>query len=160
MMLLPLAGGLAAGGGAALGGINAGLSSAIGLMTAGTLFSGVSAYQQGEYNKKVAEQQAEATIRAAEINERKYQREYEQVAAYQRAATGAMGLGLSGSPLQVMIDSAYQYELDRGIRRYNAQIGAQQYEAEGKLAAMRGRSGLLGSLLEAGGRAAYIGTTN
>jgi predicted lipid-binding transport protein (Tim44 family) len=152
-MLLPVVGGLAAGGGAALGGVSAGMAAGMGLMTMATLASGVSQYQQGKYNAQVAEQQATAAERANQINEDARLRELKTLQGYQRAATGAAGYAMTGSPLEVMIDSTYQYELDRGLRRYNTDVEAQQMRARGRLAKQQGRMGLVGSILESGGQA-------
>lgn len=148
-MFVPAIVGAAAGGLSALGGIGATTASLIGLTTMATLSAGLSSYQQGRYNQLVARQEAQQRQTANNLNENLHRKRLNQLLAYQRAATGANGITFSGSPVAVAQDSIYQYELDKSIRQYNADIDSTRLLNQGELSMMQGRSALTNSLLQA-----------
>ncbi len=155
-------------GGAAL--IGAGL----GLQALSSLTAGISARQNARFNARIAENNAELSRRLAEdarqrgrIEEQRSRLESARLKGRQAAALAANGVALdSGSPLQVLSDSAALGELDALQIRANAEREAFQHllrrsdflnestlsRARGNQALMQGifRSG--GSLLTAAGR--------
>ena len=108
------------------------------LMIAGTAMSAIGTYQQSQtqaatakYNAQVAAQQAEAVRRAGEFEAAKIAREKKQMLGRQKARYGKAGvLSFTGSPLEVMADTAAQYELDIAASRYNTQVGVSRYKYE------------------------------
>ena len=87
-----------------------------------------------EYNAKVAMAQAEMTRRAGEFEiaglkqvgayeETKLKRAKGRMTSAQRARYAKAGVLLEGSPLEVIADTAAQYEMDIAANRYNMQLG-------------------------------------
>ena len=150
--LVPLLAG--AGAGLATAGLGTGAAIAIGLSTLATVGAGVSAWQQGKYNAAVLEQQAEATRRANLLDEETRNRDFQRLEATNIVRTLAGGVALTGSPLNVLISNAYDFERDRNIRRYNSDISAGQSINQARQSRNIGTGQLLGSLISAGGNAA------
>ena len=135
--------------------------------------AGVSAYAQSEqaaaqerqakYNRKVAENQAQAATNAALVSE-DIQREHDQrILAQQRALVGGAGLTTEGSELLVMIDSAKQAELDAVRVRYGGELQAGGLEDQAALFGFSGRQArragqiAVGTTLLTGASSAYGG---
>ena len=154
--LVPLIAGAGAGLASASAGLGTGAAVAIGLSTLGTVGAGVSAMQQGKYNAAVMEQQAEAARRSNLLDEETRRREFTQAEATNIARTLAGGVALTGSPLNVMMSNAYNFERDRIIRRYNVEIGANQAENRANQFRREGIGQLLGSIIGAAGNAATM----
>jgi hypothetical protein len=79
-----------------------------------------------------------------------------------RAAYGAAGVTLEGSPLDVLEESVSQTELERQNIGYNTELRAQGYQAEANLNRARASNAMAGgylkaasSLLTGGGASAY-----
>lgn len=93
--------------------------------TAGSLIVGNQEEQMANYNAQLAEQEA-ANARAeasAQISQDRLAQK-QQLAA-QRAAAAANGLEMTGSPLQVMAESAKRFELQNQNTSYAGQARAQ-----------------------------------
>lgn len=115
------------------------------LMVAGTAMSVLGQLQQaqtaravGRYNQQLSERNA-AIARdqtAAEII--RQQRTARRVQGAARAAYGASGVTMEGSPLDVLEDNATQAELDTLTLRYRGELRAQGYEQAGDMARFEG----------------------
>ena len=126
-----------------------------------TLLSGVTqafgAYQQGkaqkeaaEYNAAVARQEKEAIRRSADIDiqrQKKYARSYK---ARQEALYSKAGVTLSGSPLEVISDTAAEFEYDQMITDYNAKLGISRAESQAKYEEFKGETYYKEGLVKAG----------
>lgn len=113
------------------------------LMLAGTAVSAVGSIVQGQQQAKMAQAEGETNARIAEMQaaQVKQSAEYEasKIARAKRQALSRSqmlyaksGVLISeGSPLEVMADTATQYEMDINATRYNADVTAQRlnYEA-------------------------------
>lgn len=106
----------------------------------------------GERNAAIARDQT-----AAEITRQR--REARRVQGATRAAYGASGVTMEGSPLDVLEDSASQAELDALTLQYRGELRARGYEEagaraqlEGDQQARAGRMQAIGSLVSAYGR--------
>lgn len=65
-----------------------------------------------EYNRRVAENQAAQARQAATVEEENYRRQVRAAQAANRAAIGASGVDMTGSPLLVLMDNASQAEME------------------------------------------------
>jgi hypothetical protein len=72
-----------------------------------------------EENKKTAEWQASESLRRGARDEKRLRLQARQFAESQRARFGASGLVMSGSPLNVMADTAQGIEEDAAVTRLN-----------------------------------------
>ena len=124
------------------------------LGAAGAVSSGVSGFQQGKFNQRVAQQQAKAARQAQEFNEVNQRRQFAQLQGRNRARVATSGIEFSGSPLEVAIENEFQFESEIAAQRFNTLVGAQQSLAQGELARFKGTSDLLGGLLQGGSFAA------
>ncbi len=150
------------------------IGSALGLSALGNLTGAASARQAARFNAQVAENNAELARRQAEdtrqrgrIEEQRLRVQNARFRGRQAAALAAGGVDLSsGSPLQVLGDSAALGELDALQLRaeverdaFRQRLRRSDFLNEAELSRARGRSALSqgvfragGSLLTAGGR--------
>lgn len=115
------------------------------LMFGGMALSALGGIQQaqtakaaGRYNQQIAERNA-AIARdqtAAEIT--RQQRAARRARGAARAAYGASGVTIEGSPLDVLEDSATEAELDTLTLKYRGELRAQGYEQAGDMARFEG----------------------
>ena len=126
-----------------------------------SVVQGLAAQAQGranqriaEYNAAMAERQGKAQMEAARLNSERLARQQRLAMGQNIAAAAKSGISLSGSVLDVLADTAYQYQLDRnliltqGLNDY--QTGSQRaslLRSEGKFSAAQGRSNALWAYL-------------
>lgn len=134
-------------------------------------YSGVTSYQQGKNQQKIADYNAAAAKRAAEdqrqatlIRASQLSEEGEKLRARQIESYMSSGVSLKGTPTDVLIQSIQDLEKDKqaliasGYSRAGAyDTQARIFGMEGDAALARGRSGAIGSLLETGRDVAYLG---
>lgn len=153
-MFLPMIAGAGLGAGLSAGGVlGATSAAAVGFGAMSTLSAGLSAYQQGKANSDIYKQQALEKQSAYNLNESLQRRRINQLLSAQRAASAASGITFEGSPLFTALDTAYQYQLDKNIRKYNSDINVNQSLNESELSMLYGRSQLINSLFNTGARA-------
>jgi len=108
---------------------------AIAMVAMGQISQARAESSAAEFNAQIAEMEARATARSgafeettltkqSEIEQAKIAREKRKTTSAQRAAYATAGVRLGvGSPLEVMADTATQYELDLATERYNLSTG-------------------------------------
>jgi len=129
-------------------------------MLAGTTATAYGQYQAGQSQKKLAEYNAALAKREADIEADRFKREKVTLASRMRAGYGAAGVQMSGTPLEVMDQTAKDIESDIALTRWKGDVEAGLYRYKGRVA---GRSGTwkAGTTLLTGGTkagAAYFGT--
>ena len=110
--------------------------------------SAAAAERQSKYNKRLAENQAQAAKNAAAVAEDTQREHDRRILAQQRALVGGAGLSTEGSALLVMIDSAKQAELDAVRVRYGGELQAGGLEDQ---------AGLFGASAREARRAGAVG---
>lgn len=116
---------------------------------------------QGEYNAKVYEQQAEVIKEQKKISDFQFNRQAASIRGSIVAKTAGKGLLLSGSPLAILADTESQLLFDKAIGDYNSKIqenlatsGAGYYRAsaaaDARLARYSGYSNAFSTLLSTG----------
>lgn len=90
-----------------------------------------------DYNKQVADRNRVATLDAANQEIEAKKRESNRALGSIRAAYGASGLSLGGSPLDVLEDTATEYSLDIAKIRYKGEVKAIGYKDEATNFAMK-----------------------
>jgi len=116
----------------------------------GALSQGQQASKAGEYNAAIARNNAIASQQQAAANAAAQQRKARLQMGSMRAAYGASGVSIEGSPLDVLEASAATAELDRQNILYGGALRTQGYESTAGLEMMRGSSSETGSYLSAG----------
>ena len=110
------------------------------LAVAGTAMQAASAIQEGnamaaaeKANASLAELQASQVRQSGAYEESQISRAKRQTLATQRARYAKSGVLITeGSPIEVMADTAAQYEKDILATRYNTEVEARRYEYESK----------------------------
>jgi hypothetical protein len=103
---------------------------------AGALTSAYGSYREGQdakeasnYNAQVARTNAEMSASMVEqqgtFDVAQKAKEARRFSGTQKAGYGASGVELSGSPLDVMINTAGEFALDQNIMEYNTKVKAQ-----------------------------------
>lgn len=140
-------------------------------MVGGGLISAYGQYQQGlagkqagEFNAQMAEQNAELAQQQAKEDERRIRAIGLKQMGDTRASTGANGLQMDGSALDVLQDTAQKVSLDALYARHRGEVQAVMYRNQARLDRYQGEAALTGaqygaaaSILSAGGQAAYYG---
>lgn len=128
---------------------------------ASSVLGGGLTLMQGNEQRAILDQNAAMTRRSADVARAAGKEDARQIryAAYktagqQRGAYGKAGLALSGSLLDVMADTAAQYEMDEKKALYNAELQAQgllyeanMMESQGKMVQRNARIGAVASVL-------------
>ena len=122
--------------------------------------------QNAEIAEQLGERNAKAAIDAAASRERLFRRAKGRQIASARAAFGASGVQLSGTPLEVLSDAITSVSLDAHLIRFGGTVAASDARLQAKLAirreAIAGESAIFGGaaqaeLFQAQGTAALIG---
>ena len=141
-----------------LGSVSVGTALAVGgtaFSVMGALNAGANAQKMGEYNATVSQQKAQA-------DEATQRRRAGALLGTARANVGASGVELSGSPLDVIANSAAEAELDALNIRYGGSINAQRSRLQGDMARSQSYTAAASSLLQglsSASRAGRTGTT-
>lgn len=93
-----------------------------------------------DYKAKIADQNAGLAIQQAAENERKARAEGAQSLGAGRAAYGASGVTMEGSPTEVLAQGAAQSELNALTIRHAGQVQAVGYRNEANLARYEGNA--------------------
>lgn len=112
-----------------------GFSSTIALASAGVQAYGSyqgnkDAQKASKYNAAVSRQEAELRRQQGDYLYGKAQDTKRRILARQRALYAKAGVGSSGTPLEVMADTAAEVEMDGLMQKYNAEIGAMQSDSQ------------------------------
>ena len=123
---------------------------AIAATATGQITQGIQANRAQQFNAAVSRANAQAIRQSAELDiyrQKKAARKFKgaQIAGYAKA-----GVRLEGSPLEVLLDSASEAELDMMITDYNARVGIAQTEAEAKQYKRAGKTALMQGLFAGG----------
>jgi hypothetical protein len=121
-----------------------------GLSIYGQLQQGRQQQQFHNYNAAVNRQKAELTKQAGELSVARLRREKRRFGAKQQAAFAKAGVRLTGSPLQVLADSAAELELDIMIEDYNTRIAILSAQSSADLDVIRGQQARTASFIGAG----------
>jgi len=115
------------------------------LTAIGTAVGAYSQYEQGrsqqkwsEYNAAIAERDAEFARQSAEYEAGLIRREKEKTLARQRALYSKAGVTLEGSPLELMAETAGEYEMDALMIERGGKLESQRYRSEAQLSRMKG----------------------
>jgi len=106
----------------------------------GQMAAASAAKKTGEYNAKVAENEAILLQRAKVEEEASLRRSSRRLAATQRVATAKSGVQMSGSPLQALADTYFQTERDANRIRYASDVEQTRKEAEAAMSRFEGKA--------------------
>jgi uncharacterized protein involved in type VI secretion and phage assembly len=113
---------------------------ATGLTAFGQIQQGQQQAQAASYNAAVARQKAQAARQAGELEAEKIRKQKERLTGRQKALYAKAGVTFSGSPMEVMIDSATDAEMDALITEYNYSVEASQAESQAQISNWRAKT--------------------
>jgi len=112
----------------------------------GSYKEGQDAAEASRYNASIARESAGMTEQAGALDAQRQRKQVSRVISAQKAQAGASGIELTGSPLDVMIESATEGELDAQIIEYNTKVRARGFMSQAsyddQLATTQERAGL------------------
>jgi hypothetical protein len=117
----------------------AGASALAGIMGyKGNMAAAKSAQAVGEYNAKLAENEAVLLARAKRDQEEALRKQSDRLVGTQTAMVAASGVQMTGTPLQVLADTYFSTEMDAAMIRYAGDIEQVQKQSEAALARTEG----------------------
>lgn len=127
------------------------------IMAIGTAISSLAALQQGRYQQKVAqynaqvlENQKTAIQQKAELDVQQHREAVKRLKGSQRVAYAASGVDFSGSAIDTLMDTERRSLLDEKIIKYNASQGITGTESEQALTLAAGEQAYQTGLINAG----------
>lgn len=117
----------------------------------GQMQMGAAGKQAAEYNARIAEQNAVLARQQAAEDERKFRSAMRTHIGDQRAAIGASGIQLEGSPMEVLQDTAARAEEDALNIRRQGDLKAYGFQSEAALQRYQGEAGMTGAMFGAAG---------
>lgn len=102
------------------------LYAAVAVSAVSAVASGKQQADIAEINAKQAENQALSIQQQAQLETENHRRRVRQTLSAQRAAIGASGVALEGSPLLALEETASEGEFDALTIRYSSQVGEAQ----------------------------------
>lgn len=128
------------------------MAAGMGLSLAGQGFSIHQQRQAYRQQARLYRQNAAMAEADTQLQLKQYDRQAEQFMSEQRAGYAKAGVDLSsGSPLEVMADTAGQVELDRQIIRYRGDVEKARWLNEAKMARYNAKTALISGILGMGG---------
>ena len=131
-------------------GIEVALIAGVVIAAAGAAVSGIQQSNMSKYNAKVSKNNAISAQRIGKAEEMKQRREAYRRMGNMRAQYGAAGVNLSGTPLDILADSAMEEELDALTIRYNYASQGQGFTSQSMLDKRRAQGSLYAGGFEAG----------
>lgn len=120
---------------------------ALGLSAGGAIASGAQQQQMANYQAKAYEQQAQAEGQASafEAAQERKKQELQQAAA--RAAVGASGVAVAGSPTEVLAANAKQGQLDIKAIQYGSQIRQNSLRTQADISKFSGKQAMTAGII-------------
>lgn len=123
---------------------------AAGVSAIGSIHQGQSQAAAARFNAQVSEQNAQIVRQQAAEEESRARREGRRLLGRQRAAIGASGIQVEGSPLDVLADTAAELELDALTVRHRGLLEALGLTQQASLDRARARSARTAGFIGAG----------
>ena len=120
------------------------------MQAAGSIIEGRNQQISAKFNAELAQRQAEAYGKQAELEKYRIERRKRQLMGKQRALYAKAGVRLEGSPLEVLADTEAQFELDKAIVEYNKRLNVGRYKAQASMYKKMGKQALMSGIIKAG----------
>ena len=118
--------------------------------TFGYIQTGRQQAQAYQYNAAIQRQREELAKKKGELELERQRKRARSFRKSQEAAYLAAGVKLTGSPLEVILDSATELELDAQIGQFNAKLEALGYATEADLSLYRAQQAKYSGYIKAG----------
>lgn len=121
------------------------------LSIGGGLVEGQQSRRMADYQAKAYEQQARADAQAAAFEQGQERHKQDLLQAQARAQAGASGVGIAGSPTEVLAANARQGQLDIKAIQYGSQLRQNNLTTQAAISRFSGRQAVGASIFKAGG---------
>ncbi|HEV2673378.1 MAG TPA: hypothetical protein VGV37_02485 [Aliidongia sp.] len=138
--------------------IYASMAATAAVTAASAISAGNAQKSAASYNAQVDQQNAQQQQGVAASQELAQDRSDRQKLGQEASAFGAGGVDMSGTPLDVMADSATQARLNALSIKYNGQVGANRDLSQGAIATFQGNQAQTAGYLNAGSTLLTAGT--
>lgn len=123
----------------------------------GDIIGGIGSFQEGNqlkamgnYNATIYEQQAASERASQKLLEYQKRKTYKAQIGSQTAAVGKSGIKMSGSPLEVQLDSLTNASLDMSIDKYNSEVKSAGYQNQANMTRWEGKQAKKAAYLKGG----------
>ena len=120
------------------------------LSVGGALAEGQQSKQMADAQARAYEQQARADAQSAAFEQGQERRKQDLLQAQARAQAGASGVGMAGSPAEVLAANARQVQLDIKAIQYSSQLRQNNLGTQAAFSRFSGRQAATASLFKAG----------
>ncbi|MET3577661.1 hypothetical protein ABID19_000676 [Mesorhizobium robiniae] len=121
------------------------------LSVGGVLAEGQQSRQMADYQAKAYEQQAQADAQSAAFEQGQERHKQDLLLSQARAQAGASGVGISGSPAEVLAANARQGQLDLKAIQYGSQLRQNNLTTQAGISRFSGKQAVAASIFKAGG---------
>ncbi|BCG79527.1 hypothetical protein [Mesorhizobium sp. 113-3-3] len=120
------------------------------LSVGGALVEGQQSKQMADYQAKAYEQQAQAEAQSAAFEQSQERHKQDLLQAQARAQAGASGVGISGSPTEVLVANARQGQVDLDGMLYGSQLRQNNLTDQAAITRFSGKQAVTASIFNAG----------
>lgn len=120
------------------------------LSVGGALVEGQQSKQVADYQAKVYEQQAQADAQQAAFDQTQERHKQDLLQAQALAQAGASGVGIAGSPTEVLAANARQGQTDLGALLYGSKLRQNNLNTQAAISRFSGKQAVTASLFKAG----------
>ena len=120
------------------------------LSVGGALAEGQQQKQMADHQARAYEQQAQADAQSAAFEQGQERHKQDLLQAQARAQAGASGVGIAGSPTEVLAANARQGQLDIKAIQYGSQLRQNNLTTQAAIARFSGRQAATASIFNAG----------
>jgi len=121
------------------------------LSVGGALVEGQQSKQMADYQAKVYEQQAQADAQQATFDQSQERHKQDLLQAQARAQAGASGVGIAGSPTEVLAANARQGQVDLNAMLYGSKLRQNNLQDQAAISRFQGKQAVTSSIFNAGG---------
>lgn len=116
----------------------------------GALVEGQQQAQMADYQARAYEQQAQADQQAATFEQAQERHKQELLQSQARAAVGASGVAIAGSPTEVLAANARQNQLDLKAIQYGSELRQNGLNTQAAISRFSGKQAVGASIFKAG----------
>lgn len=120
------------------------------LSAGGALVEGQQQKQMADYQAKAYEQQAQADAQSSAFEAAQERKKQDLLQSQARAAAGASGVAIAGSPTEVLAANAKQNQLDIAAIRYGSQLRQNSLTTQADISRFQGKQAVTASIFKAG----------
>lgn len=120
------------------------------LSVGGSLLEGQQQKQMADYQARAYEQQAQAEAQSAAFEQSQERHKQDLLQAQARAQAGASGIGIAGSPTEVLAANARQGQMDLKALQYSSDLRQNNLNSQAAISRFSGKQAATASIFSAG----------